>query len=74
VLPARNEPDLHEVPPEVRQELAFIYATRVEDVLAAALGCPRPPGGVRLAGAKRAQVKWFGQTHAAQRCPCANKK
>jgi ATP-dependent Lon protease len=42
VLPAGNEPDLHEVPPEVRQELNFIYATRVEDVLAAALGWAKP--------------------------------
>ncbi len=41
VLPARNEPDLHEVPAEVRRELRFVFASRVEDVLAAALLQPR---------------------------------
>jgi ATP-dependent Lon protease len=41
VLPARNEPDLHEVPAEVRRELRFVFASRVEDVLVAALLQPR---------------------------------
>jgi ATP-dependent Lon protease len=42
VLPARNEPDLHEVPPDVRNELKLVFATNVEDVLAAALSLPKP--------------------------------
>jgi ATP-dependent Lon protease len=41
VLPARNEPDLHEVPPDVRNGLQWIFATRVEDVLSAALPLPK---------------------------------
>jgi ATP-dependent Lon protease len=42
VLPARNEPDLLEVPADVRKELKLIFATQVEDVLAAALSLPKP--------------------------------
>ncbi|MBP7746806.1 MAG: endopeptidase La [Phycisphaerae bacterium] len=38
VLPARNKHDLHDVPGDVREELKFVLATRVEEVLAAALG------------------------------------
>jgi len=37
VLPARNEPDLHEVSKEVREQLRFVLAKRVEDVLLAAV-------------------------------------
>ena len=36
ILPARNEPDLHEVPADVRDELTFHFARTVEDVLSAA--------------------------------------
>ncbi len=42
VLPARNEPDLQEVPPDVRNELKLIFATLVEEVLSAALPLPKP--------------------------------
>ncbi len=37
ILPARNEPDLHEVPQEVRKQLKFIFAKTVEDVLIGAI-------------------------------------
>jgi ATP-dependent Lon protease len=37
ILPKRNEPDLDEIPAEVRAELAFVCADRLEEVLAAAL-------------------------------------
>ena len=33
VLPARNEPDLQEVPKEVRDELIFAFSRTIEDVL-----------------------------------------
>jgi ATP-dependent Lon protease len=45
VLPARNEPDLHEVPKDVSTELKFVLASRVEEVLAAALLLPKPKNG-----------------------------
>jgi ATP-dependent Lon protease len=42
VLPQRNEPDLEDVPEEVRQNLQFVFASAAEDVLAAALsGYPK---------------------------------
>jgi ATP-dependent Lon protease len=42
VLPGRNEPDLHEVPPDVRNELKLIFVTQVDEVLSAALPLPKP--------------------------------
>jgi ATP-dependent Lon protease len=40
IIPQRNEKDLDDVPEEVRKEMKFILADRVEDVLAAALEKP----------------------------------
>jgi ATP-dependent Lon protease len=37
ILPRRNEPDLEEVPDEVRQAMAFVFADDVDAVLDAAL-------------------------------------
>ena len=37
VLPKDNEQDLRELPDGVREEMQFVFAERVEDVLAAAL-------------------------------------
>ena len=37
VLPADNEQDLRELPDNLREEMQFVFAERVEDVLAAAL-------------------------------------
>ena len=38
VLPARNGPDLEDVPDEVRDQMIFHLAERVEDVLGPVLG------------------------------------
>ncbi|MBX3326891.1 MAG: hypothetical protein KF682_13405, partial [Nitrospira sp.] len=43
VLPKANEKDLKEVPQEVRDELTFILAERIEEVLPAAFN-PDPQG------------------------------
>jgi ATP-dependent Lon protease len=37
ILPHDNEKDLRELPPEVRKEMEFVFADRVEDVIAAAV-------------------------------------
>ena len=37
IIPKANEKDLRELPESVRQELEFILAERIEDVLAAAI-------------------------------------
>ncbi len=37
ILPVRNEPDLEDIPDEVKAEMHFIFAEKVEDVLNAAL-------------------------------------
>ena len=37
ILPARNEADLEDLPEEVRQEMKFVFAETVDDVLNAAL-------------------------------------
>jgi ATP-dependent Lon protease len=36
VIPAENEPDLEELPPEAKEQLAFVLADSIEEVLAAA--------------------------------------
>jgi ATP-dependent Lon protease len=37
ILPKRNERDIHDIPEEVRRELTFVFADRMEEVLDAAL-------------------------------------
>ena len=37
ILPARNEPDLEDIPEEIREKMHFVFADRVDDVFAAAL-------------------------------------
>jgi ATP-dependent Lon protease len=37
ILPHRNEPDLEDVPAEIRNQLHFVFAERVDEVFAAAL-------------------------------------
>ncbi len=49
VLPARNGADLQEVPADVRNEIEFVLASRVEEALNAAV-----PGNPALAAAARA--------------------
>jgi len=48
ILPRGNQKDLRDLPDEVRKEMEFIFADRVEDVLAEMLP------GLRLAPAKAA--------------------
>ena len=43
ILPARNEKDLEEVPANAREELRFVWVTRVGEALAEALGLEVPP-------------------------------
>jgi ATP-dependent Lon protease len=37
ILPSRNEPDLEDIPEEIREKMTFVFADRVDDVFAAAL-------------------------------------
>jgi ATP-dependent Lon protease len=37
ILPKRNEPDIDDIPDEIRRELTFVFADRMEEVLDAAL-------------------------------------
>jgi ATP-dependent Lon protease len=37
ILPARNQADLEDLPEEVRQEITFVFAETVDDVLQASL-------------------------------------
>ena len=53
VLPARNKPDLADVPPDVREDLTFVLAARVEDVLAAALPRVKTPRARNRVATKR---------------------
>jgi ATP-dependent Lon protease len=49
ILPAENEPDLEELPPEVRDSTRFVLADTMEDVLGAAFGgaVAKPRGAYR---------------------------
>ncbi len=51
ILPARNRADLHDVPEAVRTDLEFVFAERVEDVLAAAV--PNATVGVSTSGRRK---------------------
>jgi ATP-dependent Lon protease len=42
ILPKRNEPDVEDIPMEVRKSLAFVFAESVNDVLEASLEKVRP--------------------------------
>ena len=59
ILPTRNEPDVREVPEDVRAELRFVFAATVEEVLSAALAPPstRPRARATAPKAKSAKKK-----------------
>ena len=38
MLPARNRKDLHDVPAEARDRIAFVWLDTVDDAIGAALG------------------------------------
>jgi ATP-dependent Lon protease len=44
IIPRRNEKDLDDLPPEVRNEMTFVLVDRVEEVLATALRDSRAEG------------------------------
>jgi ATP-dependent Lon protease len=44
ILPRRNEPDLEDVPAEIKKSLTFVFADTVADVLKVALEKSRPVG------------------------------
>jgi ATP-dependent Lon protease len=48
IMPKANQKDLRELPEDVRKEMEFIYAERIEDVLRTAV----PGIGERMAHAK----------------------
>ncbi|MCC6187889.1 MAG: endopeptidase La [Anaerolineales bacterium] len=51
IIPKRNENDLDDVPAEVREQINFVLADRMDDVLRAALEQPRDDGrGSRASG------------------------
>jgi len=58
ILPKRNEPDLEEVPEDVRKELKFILVDRVDEVLDAAL----PDGAVGQTRKRRKRAKTSDKT------------
>jgi ATP-dependent Lon protease len=37
ILPAQNEKDLRDLPAEVRNDMTFVFVTRIEDALCAAI-------------------------------------
>jgi ATP-dependent Lon protease len=48
ILPRRNEPDVEDVPEELRRQLAFVFVDNAEEVLAHAL----PPASARVTAAR----------------------
>jgi ATP-dependent Lon protease len=59
ILPRRNERDLEEVPPELRNELEFVLADEAEDVLRRAL---EPAGGKAKASSNGATRRAAGRS------------
>ncbi len=63
ILPDRNQPDLDEVPQDVRDDLKLIFAKRIEDVIevalpeALAVGKPKPRRGTIKAKRGRAATR-----------------
>jgi ATP-dependent Lon protease len=49
ILPARNRKDFEDIPESARKQLQFVWAERVEDVLAVALSESHADDGGRLA-------------------------
>jgi ATP-dependent Lon protease len=53
IVPRRNEKDMPEIPPEVRDSLKFHFVDNIDEVLAAALGAARGPSKPRRPAARR---------------------
>jgi ATP-dependent Lon protease len=54
ILPKENEPDLEEVPADVRERMRFVLAESIDDVIAAAFDGGRPQRLVAAGGARKA--------------------
>jgi ATP-dependent Lon protease len=55
ILPKANRRDLAEIPKELRRDLTFVFASKVDDVLGAAF--TSPPAALRKAAKKAAARK-----------------
>ena len=57
ILPKENEKDLEDLPKYLRKDMQFIFATTVDDVLAAALRKGLPRAVAKKKAAARSRVK-----------------
>ncbi|MBI3761217.1 MAG: endopeptidase La, partial [Chloroflexi bacterium] len=73
ILPRRNEKDLDDVPDEVRKEISFVFADRVDQVIAEALA-PARPGGNGAPPGRSAARKANGQRFDDRARRAARKK
>jgi ATP-dependent Lon protease len=64
ILPVRNESDLEDLPEEVRQQMQFVFAVTVQDVLQAALGPAMQP--VVTSGGPSDQAAFVRETPESQ--------
>nr|MBC7243997.1 endopeptidase La [Chloroflexota bacterium] len=62
ILPRRNEPDLEEVPEEVRREMKFVLVDTVDEVLAAALTDGLPKTNTTTSVKRRKKTKTSAET------------
>ncbi len=69
ILPKRNEPDLHDVPDDVRAEVQFHFAERVEDVIEIAVPGLMPAGHGRVAGGESGRKKTGSSKRKSTRQP-----
>jgi ATP-dependent Lon protease len=67
ILPSRNRKDFEDIPASVRERLQFVWAERVEDVLAAALSDGAT--GATLANAKSGSQKSTSEVDAGAQLP-----
>ena len=57
ILPKRNEPDVEDVPEEVRKALHFVFAESVNDVIKAALDKKPQPGRKKTGSTKKESTR-----------------
>jgi ATP-dependent Lon protease len=69
VVPAENEPDLEELPPESREALEFVLADAIEDVLAAAFAGTGAGSRPRVGRQERAAATARGSLPFAGKAP-----
>jgi ATP-dependent Lon protease len=66
ILPRANEPDLEDVPADIRERMRFVFAESLDDVLAEALERRRAPGAAARSAAGAAdRVAAAGRTATA---------